>query len=66
MPIPVYRVVRCGKGFRVDTRRQFLVPSSLARKQLQVSGRKVWCYRGIGGFYIPVRKEVSSLDRTTI
>lgn len=57
MPIPVYRVVRHGRGLRADTSKQFFVPSSLARKQLRVGGRKVWCYRGAGGFYIPVRKE---------
>jgi len=58
MPIPAYRVVRCGnKGFRVITSKEVFIPSSLARKQLRIGGRKVWCYRGAGGFYIPIRKE---------
>ena len=57
MPIPVYRVVKCGKGLRVDTSEEIFIPSSLARKQLRIGGRRVWCYRGAGGFYIPIRKE---------
>jgi len=57
MPIPVYRVVKCGKGLRADTSKEIFIPNSLSRKQLQVGGRRVWCYRGAGGFYIPIRKE---------